>query len=441
MKHVELIKSIILTLLVGLSITLTFSIWTYTPKLDIIEQPPTVDISIAEKQDLSALIKPYKILFNFDEGLKGTLESDQINQLVNRVKDWTLSDLSLEEQNFDEEKMTRFLRKKNTFTFFFHGDVPLPVYDNILNIKSSNVPEISFDRIVVEWNPASVLLDVNFISQSNHLRYKAKARLADTQNFHRSILDSGLSYEDFEEVAPDTKKFIAVPVNEIELMQNTFYQDETSPYKFRDALFNDPNAVRRSLVGVNLEEYQDNHALMTIDTAKKTLNYVHPVTESREMAIPSELLLDTVDFVNEHDGWTDEYRFMYMNPLQRKVKFQLYAHGLPVWSDSTMTEIEQVWGEEQIFKYIRPYYTLELTPVSGTGMISLPSGLKVASILQQSEEIDFTLIDEIIPAYYMNNYEENSKLFLLEPSWYYLMNGNWTRFSPEQLGGEAIGLE
>ena len=29
----------------------------------------------------------------------------------------------------------------------------------------------------------------------------------------------------------------------------------------------------------------------------------------------------------------------------------------------------------------------------------------------------------------------------MEPSWFYLIKGNWIRFSPEQLGGELIGLE
>ena len=47
-----------------------------------------------------------------------------------------------------------------------------------------------------------------------------------------------------------------------------------SPSRFRDALFSDPNAVRRSQVGTNLEEFQDDNALMTINTDKKNLDYV-----------------------------------------------------------------------------------------------------------------------------------------------------------------------
>ncbi|MBO1913301.1 hypothetical protein J4G37_51890, partial [Microvirga sp. 3-52] len=48
MKQVEIIKSVVLFLLVALSITLTFSIWTYTPNLKTLEQKPTVDISISK---------------------------------------------------------------------------------------------------------------------------------------------------------------------------------------------------------------------------------------------------------------------------------------------------------------------------------------------------------------------------------------------------------
>ena len=40
-------------------------------------------------------------------------------------------------------------------------------------------------------------------------------------------------------------------------------------HKFRDALFSDPNAVRRSQVGSNHEEFQDDHALMNVNTIRK----------------------------------------------------------------------------------------------------------------------------------------------------------------------------
>lgn len=443
MKQIELIKSIVLTFLIGLSLVLTFSIWTYTPKYAFIEQPPTVDVSIAQKQELNQVIKPYKLLFNFEEEYRGTTDAEDINALLERMQSWTISDLTLEDQSYENIELASFMRKPNRFTLFFQGEVPLPIFDNIINVDQSNIPEVSFDRLVVDWNSSNTTVYMYFISQRNNWKYRAKVRLADSQNFYQGLLNKGREYGKYEEVAADSKNFLAVPATTIELIRNTYYQQETSPIKFRDALFNDPNAVRRSQVASNIEEYQDDHALMTIDTMMKTLNFVHPVVESKEMAIPSELLLNTIDFVNEHGGWTDEYRYSYMNPLQRRVKFQLYAHGIPVWSDSTTTstEIEQIWGEERVFKYARPYYTLDLTLPSETDIAPLPSGIEVVEAMKEMESIDFNDVEEIMPAYYMKHDEENPRLFILEPSWYYSLNGNWIRFSPELLGGARIGLE
>lgn len=49
MKYIEHIKSIILLFLVLLSIVLTFSIWTYTPNLQVIEETQ-VDQLVVGKQ-------------------------------------------------------------------------------------------------------------------------------------------------------------------------------------------------------------------------------------------------------------------------------------------------------------------------------------------------------------------------------------------------------
>jgi len=178
---------------------------------------------------------------------------------------------------------------------------------------------------------------------------------------------------------------------------------------------------------------------MNIDTEKKMLKFVMPVAESQEQAIPSELLSNTIEFVNEHGGWTDEFRYMTMNPLSRHVKFQLFLHGLPVYGETTSTEMTQVWGNHRILSYTRPYYTLDL-PFPETDVKLLQSGVEIAEMLKQLETADFNAIEELTPGYFMRRDSER-RLFIMEPSWYYLVKGNWVRVSPEQLGGELIGLE
>lgn len=445
LKYIEMIKTVTLIFLIGLSLVLTFLIWNSAP-YDTIGRRETVDISItedAEKKDIASVVKPYKIHFNLSEGITGTTDSEQMNGMVTHLKRWRLSNPVLGDKSFNENTLNQFLRRENQAVFYFSDEIPLPVYESLLNIENPNVPEIGFDLIVVEWNLSDTVIDVHFIDRENELRYQSTTKMYEPQAFIRDIITVGRSYDEYAEVNPDGDKFIVVPTNEVKLIQNTYFpneKDEINPTRFRSALFSDPNAVRRNAVSATREEFQDNHALMTVDTEKKILQFVHPIVESRELAIPSELLEDAIDFLNEHGGWTDEYRFSNMNFKTRYVNFKLYVRGIPVLGGNTLTEIEQVWGDESVYQYKRPYYTLGETLPSETEIITLPSGKEVVDALMISEDIDFNEIEEIHPAYYMQQ-DVALNIFVLEPSWYYKQNGKWYRFVTGQVGGDRNGLE
>ena len=64
----EKIKSIVLTLLVCISVFLTFNLWTYSPGYDTINSDETFDVSVGDKieePDLSkGLLKPYELFLS-----------------------------------------------------------------------------------------------------------------------------------------------------------------------------------------------------------------------------------------------------------------------------------------------------------------------------------------------------------------------------------------
>ncbi len=438
LKYVETVKSIVLFLLVALSIILTFSIWTYSPRYETNEQFPPVDISIGDKKKIDEIIKPYKVVFNFDNELKGTTDSDKIDRIMDEISEWKIADIASVPRNFDAEDLSKLLRTPNQFTLYFPSDVPLTVYDSVLKIEVPT-PEISFNRIVVEWKPDNTGMTIYFVSKVNQSLYSAKMSTVDYQNLYGSVLTKGLELQEYREVKPDSSSYLAVSAEPVEAIKATFWQEEVPITKFRDALFIDANSVRNSQVGMHHEEFADNHALMNVNTEKKTFKYVSLTAESRELAIPSELLIDTINFVNEHGGWTDEFRFTYMDAKTRVVRFRLYLHGLPVYTDSgSSAEILQKWGKNRIFSYSSPYYRLNSPFPGGTEVEILPPGIDVAERLRKSDILNFDAVQEITPGYFMK-YEQG--LFIMEPTWFYLINGNWSRFSPKGLGGELIGLE
>ncbi|KAA0948823.1 hypothetical protein FQ087_17725 [Sporosarcina sp. ANT_H38] len=434
LKYVETVKSVVLLLLVALSIILTFSIWTYSPRYDTIEELPPVDISIGDKKKLEEIIQPYKVVFNFEDSLKGTTDSDKINRIIDEIKDWKIAEIAPKDDNFGTEDLSTLLRKPNRFTVFFQSEVPLTVYDSILTVEEPT-PEISFNKIVVEWNPDNIAMTVYFVSQANKKLYSAKMNAEDYQN----VLTKGRELQEYREVKPDSSSYLVVSAEPVEAISDTFLENEVPINKFRDALFSDANAVRNSQVGIHHEELADDHALMNVYTENKVLNYASPAAESRDPAIPSELLVNTINFVNEHGGWTDEFRLAYTDAKTRTVRFRLFLHGLPVYTDSgSSTEILQKWGTNRIYSYSRPYYRLNLPLPTETKVELLPPGTDIAERLSKSDVLDFDSIDEITPGYFMKH---ETGLFIMEPAWFYLINGNWSRFSPEILGGELIGLE
>jgi regulatory protein YycH of two-component signal transduction system YycFG len=378
------------------------------------------------------------VVFNFGEDLKGTTDSDKIDRIMDEVIGWEMADFALVHDNFDAEDRSELLRTPNQFTLYFQSEIPLTVYDSVLTIEEPT-PEISFNQIVVGWNADNTTATVYFVSKVNQKLYSAKMKAEDYQNLYGSVLTKGRELQEYREIKPDSTSYLVVSTESVEAIKDTFWEEEVPITKFRDALFSDANSVRTSQVGIHHEEFADNHALMNVYTEKKVLEYVSLTADSRELAIPSELLLDTINFVNEHGGWTDEFRLTYMDATTRIVKFRLFLNGLPVYTDSSSTaEIMQKWGKNQIFSYRRPYYKLNSPLLKGTEIELLPPGIDIAEKLRKSDTIDFDAIEEITPGYFMK-YEPG--LYIMEPAWFYLINDNWSRFSPESFGGELIGLE
>lgn len=132
LKYIETIKSIMLLLLIALSITFTFSIWTYSPNLETIEETSAIDTSIGKKKTIAEIVKPYKTVFNFGDNLRGTTNSEEIDTIVDEIQRWNITDIKIVDDNFSAEEFGELSRKPNRFTLYFHGEVPLTVYDSVL---------------------------------------------------------------------------------------------------------------------------------------------------------------------------------------------------------------------------------------------------------------------------------------------------------------------
>ncbi len=438
MKYIEPVKSIVLFLLVMLSVVLTFIIWTYTPDYKVIEQTEGKEILIGTQKKIEDVIKPYKALYSSEEELTGTVSNGAMKDIMNIFHGWNILDLVRVNNNISPANVNEMIRANNRMTVFFAGEIPFSELGTIFNFGEKELPETTFNRIIIDWtNYANKEVQMYFISSSNKSLLRSHVSITNANQFAKDIIEPSKLHSAYKEVERDGYTSLYVPNDTIESVKYTYYMNELSPELFKNVLFSEPNVVQRNVESATFEKYTDGLSLMTVDTRFKSLTYVYPAAESSESIEPSKLFKDSFEFINEHGGFTADYRYVSSNPSKNQIEYQLYLQGFPVYSDQASTRIKTVWGDNRIFRYNRPYFSLD---ISEKEIKELPSGTEIVEKIHKLNNIVLSDIDEIAVGYYLTQ-DENLRLFTLEPSWFVIRNGSWVLLTPEMLGGVKNGLE
>ena len=181
---------------------------------------------------------------------------------------------------------------------------------------------------------------------------------------------------------------------------------------------------------------------MTVDSQNRIINYVYPTAESIAPIPSTRLFIDSYNFINDHGGFTMDYRLSSMDIDRHITEYQLFVQGFPVYSNVTTTRLVTTWGENRIFRYRRPYYSM------GTNIEKvqrdLESGEQIVELLRTNDNKLFNETEEIVVGYELTleeSEQDTDLVLVLEPKWFAVTNNVWTRLSPEEIGGDEVGLE
>lgn len=444
MKHVEQIKSILLTFLVLLSVTLTLLIWNYKPDYELIEETEIEEVLVGAPKQLQDVVKPYRVLFRENDVFTGTVSNAVINELYSNLTSVQVHDIDLINNNLSNAKMNEILRTNNRITLFFNEEIPLKVFSNILTFYEKDIPDAAFTKLLVDWSALEEKnqLQLLFLNTEKRFLFRSYVDVENASQFLTQIIQPANEYTPYSEVNRGSALSLYVAQGPIEATKYTYLIEELSPETFKNIVFTDPNIVvaQRKVKNEDTEKYTDDTSLMTVDTKNRILNYVYPLAESITPIPSSELLLDSFEYVNDHGGFTADFRFSSMNNDKHVTDYQLFLQGYPVFSKVTSTRITTTWGENRLFRYRRPYYTIESEsdiPNERTTQ-KLASGEEVVEYVRNLEDYPFNKVDEIVVGYYLT---QNPKSYILEPSWFAITNNSWRQITPEQLGGAMNGLE
>ncbi|WP_102693452.1 YycH family regulatory protein [Rummeliibacillus pycnus] len=446
LKYIEQIKSVILFVLVLSSITLTFSIWTYKPHYATIEKTKSVPISVEKKKQLIEVIKPYRMVFHEAGIWRGTDQSEEMDSILQQMQNWQVTNLQLIRTNANSATVDGLIEGDNRFTLLFPDVIPYRIFQGLLSSTEDKIVNMSFNQMIVSWNQLSNTeeLTVFFVNTKKNQLFKAKIHVNSAVIFKKQIIEYSHSLEKYAAFKRDNNSALYLPARETKMMQYTYLISTSSIDRFKNALFLKPKIVKNSVDDSNSEEnYTDGVSMLTVNSNERVLNFVNTTESDNPVTLEdTKLILNTFDFINEHGGWTGDFRYDSLDNQNNhnKVVYQLYTQDYPVYTDSlvTSTQIETVWGDNQIARYIRPYYKLVSVPENHS--LTIMGGQDVVNHLEESNKVDFNNIKEIRPGYYLTK-NDRPNVFVLKPSWFYLINGQWMPLSPTTVGGGQVGLE
>ncbi|MFT4414561.1 YycH family regulatory protein [Fredinandcohnia humi] len=443
MKY-ESIKTVVLTILVIISIVLTWSLWTYQPQYDELEKPDDLlqEVTLNNTKETHNLVKPAKILFHIEGQHFGTYDESDINKIMRFIRTWEISDLQNISFSMEKEEYLPFLKQSGHVEIHFTDRLPLQVYKTFLNINDKEHSSLEFDRIIIDVNAEDRGEGlVYFVSNKDQMIYEARINSEFIESFKKNYYPLATkNYPEQIEYQITETLSVFLPIEKTRLNRVQYYTDTIDTNSFINRLFDEPNIVKSDDLTTG-EVHTDGTRLLRVYNDRKYIEFENPMITGGNKGKTTELIQTSIDFVNEHVGWTDNYRFFSWDKDAQKTVFRLYVRNFPVFNTNGLSEIIQEWGNNEIVNYIHPSVSLRIQ--YDTREIILPSGGTVVEELKRLPNFESEKLEYITIGYELQENQENSQFVSLQPIWCYKYNGKWMKVEimEDGVGGNEDGLE
>jgi regulatory protein YycH of two-component signal transduction system YycFG len=422
----ETVKTFILTVLVGLSLLLTFGLWTYQPNDDLL-----YDTSYVNEVDLGGveetkhnMVELESMIFHREGQFFGYTDPINSRNLYKDIQEWRLDHFNIREAHSIPDD-------RHQVELVYPSAIPLEILPMLFTLDEDqdNLPGWSFQHVYITFDGTDNTLNIQFLSVDG--RKQATAVIGDSDKYSMlwaamSELDGLTEYMQF--TPADTP--IYIPKNEVDMTRRSLAVESIDPKRFINALFSNPSTVSANYGEAYYTDGQRGLSVLQDGRRMEFINPIHPNYDER--MTPGELLDKSIQHINEHKGWTDEYKLARIDKDANSLLYRMYYSGYPVFNHSGLSEMEQKWRNHELYQYRRPLFKLDNT--LGGDKVTLPSGNEIADYLENQEKYQPKKIRDIRVGYHLAYSDSVSYSLTLEPAWYVNYNGHWQQLSIE--GGE-----
>lgn len=438
--NIEKVKSVLLVLLIGLSILLTWNLWTYTPHINVLEDDEPINTAIegGQKKNLTSIIKPKQVIIHQNGKDFWSYGAGQV-ELYKELQ----SDLLLDgnKVNFEKDVTTN-----EWVEIIYPTPIPMDVLRETFNYGTNRDKTMylngqqDVEKLRILSKDGKWKVQFIIVGQSDTQIEDVKVtefQLPNKPNFSkklREVLESNTEDSKYhlvetERYELDQGKIYYLPISEMSIKTYKVITDTLKMDAFVNALL-PGNHVKKSSNETNTIFYlKQRSQIKYFDEDPASFTYINNQYK-QETAIRQNSIIQSLDFINLHAGWTYDYNLNHFydaeqdeerNASQKELRFRMMKDGFPVIDDTVgskrITTIEIESTNNQISRYNRSLIDPERAVVAPVAKVQNAEKVKASleELKMNYENLEITdLVLGYKPIYNSSNYQLD-----LEPTWYY----------------------
>ncbi|HLR16180.1 MAG TPA: two-component system activity regulator YycH [Bacillota bacterium] len=431
--RLETFKTILLIGLIGLSLILTFSLWSYQNEYN---GPHNTNPAYIPESDAGGEVKtkrdviiPSKAIFHMDGQHYGFDHPSRLVNFYKEIQHWTLTEFVAREDN-EFHLDTPYIEMNYPEAF------PIEIIKSLFSLADDiELPRWNFDQILFSLEEEKSAVSLYFLSvdERNYIHftvYDQSAYLA-----VEGYLDQKKHLVEYTEYNTGHDSFY-IPVRPPKLRNQTLTVDIVETNVFVDALFKNPSVVVTPNIGESY--FIDGQRDMRVVDNGLRLEFTNPLQNTSERMSSIEIIEQSLADINDHKGWTSDFYVEGIEKSVNRIVYQMYYEDYPVFQDhAAATTIEQQWRNQQLYKYNRPLFHI-VSPLGGDEK-ELESGNDVIYFLEQMDKYHMEKVKDVKVGYYVTEIDGKQYSITLEPAWFVLYNGSWQRLKFDDLNAYDEG--
>ncbi|MGP4081315.1 YycH family regulatory protein [Pseudalkalibacillus sp. R45] len=433
--NIENLKTVLLSLLILLSIFLTYNLWTFTPNNKVLENERTIETKIPEgkTEKLANIIQPRQIILHQGGEHFWSYAKDQ-----NEIYDLLQTTLLISNSKKTVEYETDI--QSNGLEIIYPTSIPVDVLKETFRFSNENPfanKKDNVERLRVYDSEGKWKIQFIFEPEGNP---QEPEQLKDPVVFEFQL--SNISINTLIDKMVSSEKTVQVEQFELEDNHNSFYlpvENVKIPTHFYTTNQIDIKLFVQALLPSNVATKKSDDRIM-YSKSKSMITYFEELNEfsyinwnSQEDVIRRNPIIQSLDFINNHAGWTNKYHIYHYydstqdddtTNRQKEIAYRMIMNGFPVM-DESVGKISLKWTTNQADEYERSLTYLK-DPIENKSAppVVMEKGSEVIEALSATAP-NTKNISDITIGYTLKSENEHDTYFSLEPAWYYKIRSSW----------------